>query len=48
MGYWEEILLFEGGEALAQVPRKAVAAPRSLEVAKVSLDRAWSNLGATR
>jgi len=44
MGYEEEILPHEGGEALARLPREAVAAP-SLAVLKARLDGALSTLG---
>ena len=37
--YMEEIVPWEGGEALAQLPREAVAAPGSLEVFKARPDR---------
>lgn len=40
----EEILCSDGGEALAQVPREAVAA-LCVEVSKARLARGWSNLG---
>ena len=33
------------GRPWHRVPRKAVAAPGSLEVSKARLDRAWSSLG---
>lgn len=44
MGYWEGIPPWKGGEALAQVPRDAVAAP-SVKVFQAGLDGAWSKLG---